>query len=89
MVAPLPGKEASGFLSLDPSQFVVGLPEVVRLLKTTAAQDSLGIDSMSEKVAAVAGKMITVVVVKLPGWAEEIAEAYETFAAMTENFLVV
>lgn len=36
-----------------------------------------------------AGKMITVVVVKLPGWAEEIAEAYETFAAMTENFLVV
>lgn len=36
-----------------------------------------------------AGKMITVVVVKLLGWAEEIAEAYETFAAMTENFLVV
>lgn len=61
----------------------------MRLLKTTAAQDSLGIDSMSEKVAAAAGKRITAVVVKLPGWAEEIAEEYETFAAMTENFLEV
>ena len=87
MVAPLPGREAFGFLSLDPLQFVVGLQEFVRLLKTTAAQDSLGTDSMLEKVAAAAGKTITAAVVKL--WAEEIAEEYETFAAMTENFLVV